>query len=102
MVGFLAIAIFVAGQISPVHASLLDRFSRVQMRALQALDSHSELMFALCRHDYTRLRRRLDVHTHGQTLAIQAREQEASACKLQAMWRGWRVRAAHKMQREAT
>ena len=59
-------------------------------------------MFALCRRDYTRLKRRFDARARGQTLEIEAREQDSSAAKLQAIWRGRRVRSAHKTQREAT
>ena len=85
-----------------LHISNTMNIVCVQARALQALESQSELMFALCRRDYTKLKRRFDARAHGREQAIEAREKAAMASKLQAMWRGRSVRSAHKTQREAT
>ena len=74
----------------------------LQERALKAVESQSELGFALCRRDYRRLKRLFDAQAQGNLRAIEAREQEEGASKLQAMWRGRRVRSSQQTQREAT
>jgi hypothetical protein len=78
------------------------RVSILQERALKAVESQSELGFALCRRDYRRLKRLFDAQAQGNLRAIEAREQEEGASKLQAMWRGRRVRSSQQTQREAT
>ena len=85
-----------------VPCVVLCRVSILQERALKAVESQSELGFALCRRDYRRLKRLFDAQAQGNLRAIEAREQEAGASKLQAMWRGRRVRSSQQTQREAT